>query len=32
VESADAATLADLMDSRREAVVQYANLAGERGS
>ncbi|MDV2481616.1 phenylalanine--tRNA ligase subunit alpha [Methanoculleus sp. Wushi-C6] len=29
--SADAGTLADLMDSRREAVVQYANLAGERG-
>ncbi|CVK33413.1 Phenylalanine--tRNA ligase alpha subunit (fragment) [Methanoculleus bourgensis] len=31
VGSADAATLADLMDTRREAVVQYANLAGERG-
>jgi phenylalanyl-tRNA synthetase alpha chain len=31
VGSADAASLADLMDSRREAVVQYANLAGERG-
>ncbi|NLA39537.1 MAG: phenylalanine--tRNA ligase subunit alpha [Methanomicrobiales archaeon] len=29
--SADAATLADMMDTRREAVVQYANLAGERG-
>ena len=29
--SADAATLAEKMDTRREAVVQYANLAGERG-
>ncbi|KUK60313.1 MAG: Phenylalanine--tRNA ligase alpha subunit [Methanoculleus marisnigri] len=31
VGSADAADLADLMETRREAVVQYANLAGERG-
>ena len=31
VGSADAATLADRMGTRREAVVQYANLAGERG-
>jgi phenylalanyl-tRNA synthetase alpha chain len=31
VGSTDAASLAGLMDSRREAVVQYANLAGERG-
>ncbi len=31
VGSADAAALADLMNTRREAVVQYANLAGERG-
>jgi len=29
--SADAAVLAEKMDTRREAVVQYANLAGERG-
>jgi len=31
VGSADAATLAEKMDTRREAVVQYANLAGDRG-
>ena len=31
VGSADAAALAGMMDARREAVVQYANLAGERG-
>lgn len=29
--SVDAAVLAEKMDARREAVVQYANLAGERG-
>jgi len=29
--SADAATLAERMETRREAVVQYANLASERG-
>ncbi|ABN56576.1 MULTISPECIES: phenylalanine--tRNA ligase subunit alpha [Methanoculleus] len=29
--SADAAVLAEKMDTRREAVVQYANLAGDRG-
>jgi phenylalanyl-tRNA synthetase alpha chain len=31
VGSADAATLANLMGTHREAVVQYANLASERG-
>ncbi len=31
VGSADAATLADLMGTRQEAVIQYANLARERG-
>ena len=30
VGSVDAATLADLMDTRQEAVIQYANLARER--
>jgi phenylalanyl-tRNA synthetase alpha chain len=29
--STDAAALADLMETRREAVIQYANLAAERG-
>ncbi|MFA7563123.1 MAG: phenylalanine--tRNA ligase subunit alpha [Methanoculleus sp.] len=31
VGSADVAVLAEKMDTRREAVVQYANLAGEKG-
>lgn len=31
VGSADATTLADLMNARQEAVVQYANLASDRG-